>query len=105
MSTYYGPLTPNLARAGRAIAEVSAGTIAEAAGLASERVRAFETRGTTLPAEEAVRLKSALEEFGVVFIDDDENGGYGVRRKYSSSKTRQLKRWEGEGGPAYEDDI
>lgn len=105
MSTYHGPLTPDLARAGRAIAEVSAGTIAEAAGLTGERVRAFETRGTALPAEEAGRLKSALEEFGVVFIEEDDSGGHGVRRKYSSSKTRQLKRWEGEGGPAYEDDI
>lgn len=69
------------------------------------RVRDFEHRGIPLDPEANKKLRAALEHFGVVFFAEDEHGGYGVRRKYTDLKTRQLGRWEGEGGPAYEDDI
>lgn len=105
MERYLAPLTPDVARAGRALTQVSVETISQAASLDPVRVREFEHRGVALDAESNNKLRAALEEFGVVFFAEDEDGGYGVRRKYTASKTRQLKRWEGEGGPAYEDDI
>ena len=36
---------------------------------------------------------------------EDAEAGYGVRQKFNSAKSRRLDIWEGEGGPAYEDDI
>lgn len=105
MKRYYAPMTPDLARAARALTQVSVEEIAEAASLETERVRNFEHRGLALDPEANKRLRLALEEFGALFFDEDDQGGYGVRRKYNSSKTRQLGRWEGEGGPAFEDDI
>lgn len=99
------PLTPDLARAARSLTQVSSKTIARAASLEKQQVRAFEKGNQPLTAEQAGRLRRALEEYGVVFIDDDEHAGYGVRRKFNAAKVRRLETWEGEGGPAYEDDI
>ena len=54
-------------------------------------------------------LKDALESLGAVFIADDEAAGagtgVGVRLKFSAEKARRIDTWEGEGGPAYEDDV
>ncbi|NUL46425.1 hypothetical protein F7P69_14650 [Cellulosimicrobium funkei] len=47
----------------------------------------------------------ALERLGALFIAEDEHTGYGVRQKFNSVKAKRLETWEGEGGPAYEDDI
>lgn len=105
MERYISPLTPELARAARALSRVSVDVLAQHASLDPQRVRDFERRGIALAPEANDRLRSALEEHGVVFFDDDDQGGYGVRRKYTASKVRQLQRWEAEGGPAYEDDI
>lgn len=105
METYRAPLTPDLARAGRALTQVSVDAVAQAASLEIQQVRDFEHRGLALQPEANDKLRAALEEFGVVFFAEDSDGGYGVRRKYSDAKVRQLQRWEGEGGPAYEDDI
>lgn len=105
MERYLSPLTPELARAARALSRVSVDVLAQHASLETQQVRDFEHRGIALDPESNDRLRSALEEHGVVFFDDDDHGGYGVRRKYSASKVRQLQRWEAEGGPAYEDDI
>lgn len=105
MERYLAPLTPDLARAGRALTQVSVDTVAQEAGLDTELVRDFEHRGIAVDEESNNRLRAALEEFGVVFFAEDSDGGYGVRRKYSASKVRQLNRWEGEGGPVGEDDV
>ncbi|MBO0594978.1 XRE family transcriptional regulator [Nesterenkonia sp. E16_7] len=105
MKRFLAPLTPDLARAARALTQVSVEEISEAAALDPTRVRGFEHRGSGLDQDSRRKLRSALEEFGAVFFDEDDQGGYGVRRKYNAAKTRQLDRWEGEGGPAYEDDI
>ncbi|RJN31792.1 hypothetical protein [Nesterenkonia natronophila] len=105
MKRYVAPLTPDLARAARALTRVSTEVIGEAASLDPLRVRDFEHRGVSLNAESNERLRAALEDYGVVFFAEDDDGGYGVRRKYSASRIRQLQNWEGEGGPAYEDDI
>ena len=105
MKRLLAPLTPDLARAARALTQVSVEEISEAATLDAARVRDFEHRGSGLDQDSKKRLRGALEEFGAIFFDEDGQGGYGVRRKYTAAKTRQLDRWEGEGGPAYEDDI
>lgn len=105
MKRYLAPLTPDLARAARALTQVSVDDVGDAAALEPARVRDFEHRGFGLDLEAKNKLRVALEGFGAVFFDEDDQGGYGVRRKYNSSKTRQLGRWESEGGPAYEDDI
>ena len=105
MTTTAEDLTPDLARSARALTQVSAGVIGRAAGLEKQQVRAFEKGNQPLAADQLRHLRRALEEHGVVFIPDDDQGGYGVRRKFNSSKVRRLETWEGEGGPAYEDDI
>lgn len=105
MKRYLGPLTCDLARAARALTQVSVEEISQAASLESAQVRNFEHRGSALNPEANKKLRAALEDFGAVFFDEDDEGGYGVRRKYNSDKTRQLTQWEAEGGPAFEDDI
>lgn len=105
MERFSASLTPELARAGRALTRVSVDVIAGAAGLDTQRVRDFEHRGISLGEEDNHRLRAALEEFGVVFFAEDSYGGYGVRRKHTALKVSQLQRWEAEGGPAYEDDV
>lgn len=105
MKRYLDPLTPDLARAARALTQVSVADISEAAGLDAGRVRDFEHRGFALDPGSGRRLRVALEAFGAVFFAEDDQGGYGVRRKHNADRTRQLTRWESEGGPAYEDDI
>lgn len=105
MEAYRAPLTPDLARAGRALTQVSVDAIAQAASLEIQQVRDFEHRGISLETADNDKLRAALEQFGVVFFAEDSDGGYGVRVKYSASKIRQLQRWEAEGGPAYEDDV
>ncbi|MBM6622435.1 XRE family transcriptional regulator [Micrococcaceae bacterium RIT802] len=98
-------IAPDLARAARALTQVSSKVIARAAELEKQQVRAFEKGNQPLTADQAGRLARALEQYGVVFIPDDEHGGYGVRRKFNAAKVGRLETWEGEGGPAYEDDI
>ena len=39
------------------------------------------------------------------FIPDGDEGGYGVRLKFSRSKVRAIERWEGEGGLTGADDV
>ncbi len=105
MKRYLAPLTPDLARAARALTQVSVEVLSEAASLEPSRVREIEHRGIPLEPAATKELRAALEEFGAIFFAEDEHGGYGVRRKYTDLKTRQLGRWESEGGSAYEDAI
>ena len=98
-------ITSDLARAARALTQVSAKVIARNAGLDKQQVRDFEKGNAPLTPEQNQQLRRALGQFGVVFIEDDDHGGYGVRRKFNATKVRRLETWEGEGGPAYEDDI
>ncbi len=95
----------DLARAARALTQVSYRLVAKTAELEPERVRSYEHGIGTLDAAESHRLREALEHYGAVFIPEDGDAGYGVRQKYNSVKTMRLETWEDEGGPAYEDDI
>lgn len=95
----------DLARAARALTQVSYAVVARAADLEPERLHGFERGHGTLNSDESHRLRRALEDLGALFIAEDEQAGYGVRQKFNSVKSRRLETWEDEGGPAYEDDI
>ena len=100
-------ITADLARAARALAQVSPEVLAERAGVDSERLRHFERWQPVLTDEENHRLRHALEEWGVEFLPGDEHAGhgYGVRQKFNPRTVKRLENWENEGGPAAEDDI
>lgn len=91
-------LTADLARAARAFTKVSAKTIAEGAGLTKVEVRSFERGEADLTGEQKAHLVASLEKYGALFIPEDEEAGYGVRRKYTRTTLRRLNTWEGEGG-------
>ncbi|MGO1543186.1 MAG: hypothetical protein ACTHXA_02480 [Gulosibacter sp.] len=98
-------LTADLARAARALAQVSADTVAESAVLTTKQIRDFERGLIRLDAETKQRLRRTLESYGVEFLAESDDHGYGVRQKFNSTKSRRLNTWENEGGPVYEDDI
>lgn len=98
-------LTPDLARAARALTQVSAKYVGLRADLTREQIRGYERFRSPLSDAQQVRLRRALEEFGATFIEQDDEGGYGVRQKYNSKKVEQLENWEDEGGPVGEDDV
>lgn len=98
-------ITSDLARAARALTQVAVANVAKRSDLDPERLRAFEHHRGRLTTEEKSRLRQALEGYGVLFLPEDDQGGYGVRRKFTRTKVRRLESWENEGGPAYEDDI
>ncbi|MGO2046406.1 MAG: helix-turn-helix domain-containing protein [Brachybacterium tyrofermentans] len=99
------PLTGDLARAARALTQISSDLIAQRAGVALEQLRSFERGVTDLDAGQLLELRAALEHYGAQFVAEDADGGYGVRRKFSARKVKRIENWENEGGPAYEDDI
>ncbi|NWN87434.1 MAG: hypothetical protein HLX51_02660 [Micrococcaceae bacterium] len=70
-----------------------------------EDIRKFERGILGLPDEQQDAIRAVLIEHGALFLPDSQAGGYGVRLKYSGSKAKQIDRWEGEGGPAAEDDV
>jgi transcriptional regulator with XRE-family HTH domain len=105
MATHDFIIPADLARAARALTQVSYSLVARAAGLEPKRLQAFERGHGTLNADESHRLRKALEDFGALFIAEDDEAGYGVRQKFNSVKSQRLEAWEDEGGPAYEDDI
>lgn len=98
--------TGYLARAARALVEVSADHLAAEAGMSHDELRDFERGNTSLSVDQATKLKGALEAHGAVFLYDGESGqGYGVRLKFSRTGSKRIDTWEGEGGPAAEDDV
>ena len=100
-------ITADLARAGRALAQVSAAVLAARTGLEAEDVRAFERGVQDLDEERNRVLRAGLEELGVEFLpaDDEAGVGYGVRQKFNPRTVKRIENWENEGGPALEDDI
>ncbi|NYI69134.1 helix-turn-helix domain-containing protein [Spelaeicoccus albus] len=98
-------MSPDLARAARALSQVSAKNIADSAGMSKRQLHEYERGRQGLDEEELRRLRRTLEEFGIRFVPEDDDGGYGVRQKFNSRKVRALEQWEDEGGPAYDDDI
>lgn len=95
----------NLARAARALVSVNANYVAKEAGITRKALRDFE-KGLRSPDEaELDAIQRALLDLGAVFLPDGPAGGAGVRLKFNRAKSKQIDRWEGEGGPAAEDDV
>ncbi|MFM9378707.1 helix-turn-helix domain-containing protein [Gordonia sp. VNK21] len=95
----------SLARAARHLCQVSVRTVARRAGLDTKAVRKYEKGGDTLSAGEIQQLTDALTYFGARFVPEDENGGVGVRRKFTRTAVTMIDTWEDEGGPVAEDDV
>lgn len=107
MATHIPLITADLARAARALAQVSLLDLAEQTGLDAEHLRGVERGLRSLTPAQEERLHLAFEEFGVeLFPADEEAGhGHGVRQKFNPRTVKRLENWENEGGPAAEDDI
>ena len=100
------PLTGPLARAARALVEVSTSEIAGEAGVSKDALRDFERGLGMLSSSERKAVRRALERFGAHFVADGKGGrGHGVRLKFSAAKVQQLEEWEDEGGFAASDDV
>jgi hypothetical protein len=95
----------DLARAARALSQVSIDDVAAEAGLDPVKARAFEQGVRSLTAQENLALQTALEAYGVVFLPEDDDAGYGVRQKYNNIKVHRLENLENEGGPVGDDDV
>src|SRR5699024_6428186 len=104
----YVPLiTADLARAARALAQVSLLDLAEHTGLDADLLRDVERSLHSLTPPQEERLHLAFEDFGVELLPaaDDAGIGHGVLQKCNPRTLKRLENWENEGGPAAEDDI
>lgn len=95
-------ITSELARAARALAQVSPQIVSVRTGLDAELVRDFERGIAELDAEQNAALRAGLEGLGVDFlpVDDDEGLGAGVRQRFNPRTVKRMENWENEGGPA-----
>jgi hypothetical protein len=92
-------------RAARALLEWTEAQLAEAAAVDIEVIKLLEARFRRPSPDEQHRIRKALEDGGVVLIDDSGDGGVGVRLRFSRKEVRAINRWEHEGGTVGEDDI
>jgi hypothetical protein len=98
-------MTPEQCRAGRALARVGLDVLAAEVGVHGDVIEAFES-GFSIPDGELVEtLQRALEGLGVSFLPEEDGQGIGVRLRFDRAGTRQIGRWEGEGGSAADDDV
>lgn len=98
-------LTGPQCRAARALIQWPCSKIARLSGVDAETIAAFETGQCDLDEDAKHSLKQALEDGGAVFIAESAEGGIGVRLKFTAKDVRAINKWEGEGGPAADDDI
>ena len=77
--------------------------LAKAAAVSTDTIARLE-RGEELRSSTLRTIREALEAAGVLFIPEN-GGGAGVRLKFGRQTTKQIDRWETEGGTAAEDDI
>jgi transcriptional regulator with XRE-family HTH domain len=98
------PITGPQCRAARALIQWSREELAEDSAVAIETIADFEI-GREIPPDDVLnKLQTVLEEGGAVFIPEN-GGGVGVRLKFNSREVRAIRKWEGEGGQAGEDDV
>lgn len=103
MDTHGMELRPDLARAARALAGVSAEHVASQAQVEAAQLRDYERGHDTLRPEECTRVTRVLEDLGVLFVAPDDFAGSGVRRRHSRRKVDRMVSWENEGGaPGYD---
>ena len=80
MAPFSNRLTAAQARAARALLGWPQAKIAQAAGLPVETIERVETQGAAgADPDAAHRMMRALEDAGVVFLDEDAGGGVGLR--------------------------
>lgn len=93
--------------AGRVLSGVSRAKLAIRSGVEAEAIRRIEIAGSApLPAsEELGAILRALDSFGVVFIDDGDGLGAGVRLKFTRGESQAIGAWEDEGGVVGDDDV
>ena len=96
--------TGPLARAARALIELTREQVGRHCGLDPEAIRLFEQQLAGLDPAEQARLKASLEAGGAFFIPEN-GGGAGVRLKFNRSETKRLSILENEGGIAADDDV
>jgi len=92
-------------RAARALVEWSRDELSRRAKVDIALLKAFEEGSRPLDSDANLRVRNALEEGGAHFIEEDGDGGAGVRLKFTRKDVRAIRRWEGEGGPVGEDDV
>lgn len=92
-------------RAARALLEWTQAQLAEAAVVDVEAIELLEARLRRPSRDEQHQIRKALEDGGVVLIDDSSDGGVGARLRFSRKEVRAINRWEHEGGTVGEDDI
>lgn len=73
------PLSPAQCRAARALLGWSQHELSATSGLAAETIAAFEAGRNALPEQSLAGLRSVLAAAGVDVIDEDGEGGAGVR--------------------------
>lgn len=98
---YTGPQ----ARAARILVQWPRDHVARLAEVTEAALTAFESGGGELDEAERGRLCAALESGGAIFLAEDENGGVGVRLKFTAKDARAINRMENEGGPVGSDDV
>ena len=105
MNTKNG-LTGRLLAAARALTGVGQSDLADAAGIALDKLRHLEASGAArIPGHDAGVLAQALETFGAVIIPEGNGMGAGVRLKFTRQDVRQIGRLESEGGVVGTDDV
>ena len=72
---------PRQIKAARALIGMNQLELAKTVGLSPATIKKIETSGDELrfKVDTMLRIKEALEERGIVFIDGDKDGGLGVR--------------------------
>jgi transcriptional regulator with XRE-family HTH domain len=77
-------------RAARALLDWRQEDLAKASGVGTATIRRMEKsrHAITGYALTLVRIQQALEEAGILFIDEDEGGGYGLRLAKNKSTAR-----------------
>ena len=73
--------TPEQIRMARAAIGMSVRALAERSGVADSTIHRYETNRGGMQTTTLGRLRTALEDAGIIFIPADANGGPGVRLK------------------------
>lgn len=97
-------ITGPQARAARALVQWPRDHVARLSGLTVDILADFERENVDPGDEARSRLQSALEEGGAVFLNE-EDGGLGVRLKFTRKEVRSIRSMENEGGPVGDDDV
>jgi transcriptional regulator with XRE-family HTH domain len=79
-------VTPQQLRAARALVGWSREKLAEKSGVPEITTRLFERGDTDPRISTAHKWRTALEAAGVIFIDEDEEAGPGVRLRKAKAK-------------------